>query len=103
GVARALESQGVAGVTVKWPNDLLLDGAKLGGILIEMAGDGRAPSAVVIGVGLNVALPSGMRERLAGAADLAPFGPPSRTGLLAALLAYLAGVIYEFSRDGFAS
>jgi len=37
-------------VTIKWPNDLLLDGAKLSGILLERAGD-----AVVIGIGVNLA------------------------------------------------
>lgn len=39
-----------AGVTVKWPNDLLLGGAKLSGILLERSGD-----AVVIGFGVNLA------------------------------------------------
>jgi BirA family transcriptional regulator, biotin operon repressor / biotin---[acetyl-CoA-carboxylase] ligase len=40
---------GVA-VTIKWPNDLLIDGAKLAGILLERAGD-----AVVVGIGVNLA------------------------------------------------
>ena len=35
---------------IKWPNDLLLDGAKLCGILLE-----RADDAVVIGIGVNLA------------------------------------------------
>jgi BirA family biotin operon repressor/biotin-[acetyl-CoA-carboxylase] ligase len=34
-VARTLEGMGAAGVRLKWPNDILVDGAKLGGILIE--------------------------------------------------------------------
>jgi BirA family biotin operon repressor/biotin-[acetyl-CoA-carboxylase] ligase len=38
------------GLYLKWPNDLLLDGAKLSGILLERAGD-----AVVIGIGVNLA------------------------------------------------
>jgi BirA family biotin operon repressor/biotin-[acetyl-CoA-carboxylase] ligase len=37
-------------VTLKWPNDLLVDGAKLSGILLERAGD-----AVVVGIGVNLA------------------------------------------------
>jgi BirA family biotin operon repressor/biotin-[acetyl-CoA-carboxylase] ligase len=37
-------------VAIKWPNDLLLDGAKLSGILLE-----RADDAVVIGMGVNLA------------------------------------------------
>ncbi len=39
-----------AGATIKWPNDLLIDGAKLSGVLLERAGD-----AVVIGIGVNLA------------------------------------------------
>lgn len=38
------------GATIKWPNDLLIDGAKLSGILLERGGD-----AVVIGIGVNLA------------------------------------------------
>ncbi|MDF0487389.1 biotin--[acetyl-CoA-carboxylase] ligase [Sphingomonas sp. H39-1-10] len=41
---------GAATPTLKWPNDLLLDGAKVSGILLERAGD-----AVVIGIGANLA------------------------------------------------
>lgn len=43
-------------VTVKWPNDVLLDGAKLGGILLEGADDGAGGCAwLVVGLGLNLA------------------------------------------------
>ncbi len=38
------------GATIKWPNDLLIDGAKLSGVLLERAGD-----AVVVGIGVNLA------------------------------------------------
>jgi BirA family transcriptional regulator, biotin operon repressor / biotin---[acetyl-CoA-carboxylase] ligase len=40
-----------SGVAIKWPNDLMLDGAKLGGILIE--GESGANAPVAIGIGLN--------------------------------------------------
>ncbi|MGH3393867.1 MAG: biotin--[acetyl-CoA-carboxylase] ligase [Streptosporangiaceae bacterium] len=49
-VARALRQQAGVDATLKWPNDVLADGAKLAGILAEQAGD-----AIVMGVGLNVA------------------------------------------------
>ena len=44
----------VAGVTptLKWPNDLLLDGRKLAGVLAQAGGTG--PDYVVVGIGLNV-------------------------------------------------
>ncbi|MFC4845836.1 biotin--[acetyl-CoA-carboxylase] ligase [Hephaestia sp. GCM10023244] len=49
-VSLFLPAQEPAGLALKWPNDLLFDGAKLAGILLERAGD-----AVVIGVGINLA------------------------------------------------
>ena len=39
-----------SGITIKWPNDLIVDGAKLAGILLEREGE-----AVVIGFGVNLA------------------------------------------------
>src|SRR5205085_8111599 len=56
-IATALEAQGFAGIELKWPNDLLHDGRKLGGILVELSGDALGPSIAVIGIGLNVRLP----------------------------------------------
>jgi len=46
------------GLRLKWPNDLLLDGGKLAGILLEVAGD-----AVVIGIGANLASPPPVTDR----------------------------------------
>jgi BirA family biotin operon repressor/biotin-[acetyl-CoA-carboxylase] ligase len=49
----------VAGVepVLKWPNDLLLDGAKLAGVLAEAEFAGSDLSAVIVGIGINVAWP----------------------------------------------
>ncbi len=52
--ARALAALGLSGHGVKWPNDLVRGGHKLGGCLVELRG--RGPSDTVIGVGLNVHL-----------------------------------------------
>jgi BirA family transcriptional regulator, biotin operon repressor / biotin---[acetyl-CoA-carboxylase] ligase len=49
---RALRSLGAAGIALKWPNDLMLEGRKLGGILVETRSQGKATLAVV-GVGIN--------------------------------------------------
>jgi BirA family biotin operon repressor/biotin-[acetyl-CoA-carboxylase] ligase len=45
---------------IKWPNDILIEGNKLGGVLVEMIWDGTRVEAAVIGIGLNVALDSAM-------------------------------------------
>jgi len=57
-VARALEDLGVSGMMLKWPNDVLWGGRKLGGILIEVAGEGPGPCFVVVGIGVNVHVPA---------------------------------------------
>lgn len=41
-------------VGIKWPNDLLIDGKKVSGILTEMRGEGGKVNAVVVGMGINV-------------------------------------------------
>lgn len=53
-VAEALESLGVGGIRLRWPNDVLVRGAKIAGILVETRGlDPQAPH-FVIGMGINV-------------------------------------------------
>lgn len=60
-VAEVVADEGVP-VTLKWPNDLLVDGAKLGGLLVEIRGASEGPCEVVAGVGINVRLPRGETE-----------------------------------------
>ena len=55
GVEAALPNIGRRAWEVKWPNDLMLDGKKAGGILIENSWRGSAWSSAVIGIGINVA------------------------------------------------
>jgi BirA family biotin operon repressor/biotin-[acetyl-CoA-carboxylase] ligase len=103
-VARALSSLDIEGVQLKWPNDLLHAGRKLGGILIELHGDAGS-TAAVIGIGLNVRMQPGSREAIAQAvADLAAICPqaPQRNRLLAAILGELAQVLEQFAVHGFA-
>jgi BirA family biotin operon repressor/biotin-[acetyl-CoA-carboxylase] ligase len=56
--ARALSRAGLRGHRVKWPNDLLLDGRKLCGCLVEMQGESHGPCHAVLGVGINVHMPA---------------------------------------------
>lgn len=62
-VAESLQELGVQGVELKWPNDLLCDGQKLGGVLIEVGGDLNGDCAVVVGVGLNVAMHNSLESK----------------------------------------
>ena len=106
---RALLSQGIEGVRLKWPNDLVTAEGKLGGILIEMRTESGGPVQVVIGMGLNVALGARLHAELAAAGvaatDLSALTagkPPSRNALVAALLDEGVAAVREFARQGFA-
>ncbi|MBI2382356.1 MAG: bifunctional biotin--[acetyl-CoA-carboxylase] ligase/biotin operon repressor BirA [Gammaproteobacteria bacterium] len=104
-VARSLQGLGAVGLGLKWPNDILAGGAKLGGVLIEVVGEAGGPCQVVIGIGLNVAMPptagAGIEQawtdlrRLLGRA-------PERSRLAGAVLAELLQFLLRFEREGFA-
>lgn len=72
----------VTNLRLKWPNDLLANGAKLAGILLEREGD-----SVVIGIGVNLAKAPDLADR--ATAKLADFGPAPDRDLFAATLAEL--------------
>ena len=107
-VARALEGSGLPPVQLKWPNDILFEGAKLGGVLLEMTGDAAGHCQVVVGVGLNVAMPASTAGDIdqswtdvATVAGNAGVTCPGRNDLLAALLNELLPLINDFEREGF--
>lgn len=107
GVLRALAALGIAGVGLKWPNDLVHSMRKLGGILIELRAEAAGPAFVVIGLGLNVALPAAARAALGASglpvASLDDFcDPPPRSLLAAAVIGQLERVLAEFEHSGFA-
>ena len=103
---RALRTLGIAGAQLKWPNDVVSGQGKLGGILVEAQGDMLGPSAVVIGIGLNLSLPPALADNIdQPAASLAMLAdaPPERNLLLAVLLRELAGMLHGFATGGFAT
>lgn len=59
-LTKALESLGLGGVRLKWPNDLLFQNKKLAGILIEMTGDPAGYCRAVIGIGINFVMDEGL-------------------------------------------
>ncbi|MBS0579255.1 MAG: biotin--[acetyl-CoA-carboxylase] ligase [Proteobacteria bacterium] len=105
---RALRVLGLEGVGLKWPNDLLHGGRKLGGILIELRAEASGPACVVIGLGLNVALGPHVLERIAAtgmeATDLRQAGlAAARDTVVAALLAALIEGLVEFEHSALKS
>lgn len=110
-VVDALVGLGVPGLAIKWPNDVVAQQRKLAGLLLESvalspSGDGgQLRRAMVIGIGLNVAMPvawAGPADR--SWTDLAALhgtGHPDRLTVAAALVdAVVAGVL-SFEKDGF--
>lgn len=97
--ARALRALG-APVALKWPNDLLCDGAKLGGILVEA----RASSRVVIGIGINYRpdpqLGTRLRRPLASVAEILSPTPP-RNRIIAGIAGSLMAALDAFETQGF--
>ena len=104
---RALGRHGIRGLALKWPNDVLLAGAKLGGILSELRLEAAGPAYVVIGIGLNVRLSSEAKAAIAAAgglppADLTGGAVPERTPLAAALVDELCAAASLYEQQGFA-
>jgi BirA family biotin operon repressor/biotin-[acetyl-CoA-carboxylase] ligase len=102
----ALAGFGVAGLQLKWPNDLLFEQRKLAGILLEMSGDAAGPCRVVVGVGLNVMMPEAAADAIdqpwADLASAAGPAAPARNVLVAALLERLLPLLANYEATGFA-
>lgn len=102
-LCEALEGLGISDVGLKWPNDLVRERRKFGGILIEVSGEATGPCSVVIGVGLNVDMSTVRGVSIdqpwtdLGAAGYAG----SRNQLAATLLDHLVRMLQEFSVSGF--
>ncbi|MCY3622962.1 MAG: biotin--[acetyl-CoA-carboxylase] ligase [Gammaproteobacteria bacterium] len=101
-VRRALVERGLSGVALKWPNDILLDGRKVAGILIELV-RAVAPVEVVIGIGVNVGCAARVAERIdQSIADVAEqIDGPIRNALLARILDRVVAACHEFDAAGF--
>ena len=108
-VARSLQrvpggtqSAGADDTALKWPNDILRNSRKLGGILIELVPG--TPHAAVIGIGLNLHLPAAMPAELreVSAALCEPGAATDENALYAILLGELLAVLETFAASGFA-
>jgi BirA family biotin operon repressor/biotin-[acetyl-CoA-carboxylase] ligase len=107
-VRRALAGRRIQSVELKWPNDLIAHGGKLGGILVELRAESGGPGYVVAGIGLNVALGAKQRQAVVASGarpvDLATLesGPIDRNELAAQLVTQIVAGLAEFSERGFA-
>jgi BirA family transcriptional regulator, biotin operon repressor / biotin---[acetyl-CoA-carboxylase] ligase len=101
---RALNDLSVQGVQLKWPNDVLVGGKKLAGILIELQGDMEGPSTAVIGIGINLNFPREVIKNIdQPAIDLASIHTEeiNQSALLGTILKHLSNVLKDFEQQGF--
>lgn len=90
----------VLNVQVKWPNDILFDGRKLGGILVEIANHKNGMLNLVIGVGINVSLPK-QTEISQPYAEVCEIDPDvERQTLLPKLIQHLYTRLNIFEKNG---
>lgn len=102
-IIRVLTAMGIMGLGIKWPNDILLHGEKLAGVLIEVKIVGEK-KYLVIGAGINVQMPDGVEiESATGWADLARTGlaVEHREEIIARLLSETLQLMTEYFEYGF--
>ncbi len=99
--ARVINQQCKVPAKVKWPNDLVVDDAKLGGCLVEISGAAEGPCQAIIGIGINLNLPGSVAldqpfTSLSRHADAI-----ARNHLIGALLVELDKDLLRLDRQGF--
>ena len=104
-LVRALQELGIDGVGLKWPNDLVWQGRKLAGILLELSGEAYGESRLIIGFGINVCMPEqdglSIDQPWVDLAHISP-QPVSRNQLAAALLNHLSLQLTNYQQQGMA-
>lgn len=104
-VSRALKQLNIDGVRLKWPNDIYIENKKLGGILLEMVGDPAGQCTVIIGIGINHAMPEQSGESIDQQwTDLSTVSSEavSRNQLAAYIINHCFDVLRDYQQRGFA-
>jgi BirA family biotin operon repressor/biotin-[acetyl-CoA-carboxylase] ligase len=105
-VRDALDAVGVRRAALKWPNDVVVDGRKIAGVLVEAGGQWHGPCHAVIGVGVNWRMPeragAGIDQPWTDVAREVGEGA-SRNAGAAALLDALLDTLSEFETAGSAT
>lgn len=101
-ISEALRELGFADIQLKWPNDIYLNSKKLAGVLIEVEGQVGSACDSIIGIGLNVALPSSLEGIDQPFTDLASVADQQvdRNQLVAVLLDQLDHTLQLFEQQG---
>lgn len=101
-LAGALRALG-ADVALKWPNDLVARGRKLGGVLVEVGGEWQGPCHAIVGIGINLRMPAdapAIDQPYVDLATLLGDAMPSREACAVALLDALLPALARFAAHG---
>ena len=104
-VLGALETCGLRGAELKWPNDILYEGRKLAGLLIELHGEHHGRSLLVIGIGINISMTEDAAHHIDQPwIDLSSIlgHMPARNRLAANIIHELTLMVDTFTRNGLA-
>ncbi|MGH8552656.1 MAG: biotin--[acetyl-CoA-carboxylase] ligase, partial [Methylococcales bacterium] len=101
-VVRALSSLNVRDIRLKWPNDILWNEKKVGGILIEVFGDAHGPCSVIIGLGLNHAMSldqgAAIDQQWVDLDTITHHAQPGRNLLVASLINEMLRIVSGFNQ-----
>jgi BirA family transcriptional regulator, biotin operon repressor / biotin---[acetyl-CoA-carboxylase] ligase len=90
----AIQAHSGPAVDLKWPNDLLIDGKKIGGVLTEMHAEPGLVRFVIVGIGLNV-----NQEKFPAELSTTATSLRAETGRLHSRMELLVRLLREFERD----
>lgn len=101
-VADCLSQLGVPGLGLKWPNDLLWDHRKLGGLLVDVVGEQGGSCMAVIGLGLNLRMSDRINidQPWIDLRSIPNHPSPSRNLVAGALIAALVRMVDAFEHQG---
>ncbi|WP_460034420.1 biotin--[acetyl-CoA-carboxylase] ligase [Methylothermus subterraneus] len=104
--ASGLAALGFPELALKWPNDILWQGRKLGGILVEAVGEPHGPCVAVVGLGINLWLApsasSAIDQPWVDGWTILGEALPSRNRIVAELLGRLLALLHGYSSSGLA-
>lgn len=104
-LVEALDPDRRRGLALKWPNDLIVGNAKLGGILVELRGEPPGRTRAVVGIGINLRMPTAAAAVIDQPwTDLATLdgAAPDRNRLAATVVGAMVSMLARFEHEGFA-
>ena len=104
-IARALHAVGFdSDIGLKWPNDIVWNDSKLGGLLIDVRGEHDGPCLAVLGLGLNIALSEKDQQAIdqpCVSLQQITENPVDRNALVADLVRALRALFEDYASSGF--